>query len=71
MSSSPIYMPVIRTRAAELKAYDKLSSSSKASMLPVFELTRSRRSPKNQHGDITKMLIRLRRLQQEILLFLM
>lgn len=62
MSFSPLYMPVIRTRAAELKAYDNLSPSSKAEMLPVFELTRSRRSPKNQHGDISKNIEQIKKI---------
>ena len=50
------YFPIIKTTDAELRAYLELADSVKNGLLPVFELTRSRRSKKNPHGDIRKRI---------------
>lgn len=48
------YMPIIRSRAAELRGFRELSIDVHDSLFPLVELTRSRRSSKNPSGDIQK-----------------
>jgi hypothetical protein len=48
------YLPILRSRAAELRGLRELSSSDLSKLLPVVELTRSRRTPKNTSGDVRK-----------------
>jgi hypothetical protein len=48
------YLPILRSRAAELRGLRELSSSDLTKLLPVVELTRSRRTPKNTGGDVRK-----------------
>lgn len=50
------YMPIIRTRAAELRGFRELSAAVHDSLFPLVELTRSRRSSKNPGGDIQKSI---------------
>lgn len=54
MSQDIYYIPVLRTRAAELKAYEKLWSGTSRNLLPLFELTRARRTKNDGEGDISK-----------------
>lgn len=54
-----VYAPALRTRDSELKGYDQLASSVKGALLPVFELTKSRRSAKNPEGSLDRTLERL------------
>lgn len=53
------YFPLLRTRDAELKAYSNLSSHVKDGILPIFEITRSRRSKNNPDGNINKRVEQL------------
>lgn len=53
------YLPALRTRDSELKAYEHLSAQVKESLLPVFELTRSRRSKSNPDGSVLRTVERL------------
>ncbi|TGK79249.1 hypothetical protein EHQ23_19535 [Leptospira bourretii] len=46
------YFPIIKTTDAELKGYFFLDSFVKKGLIPVFELTRSRRSKNNSNGDV-------------------
>ena len=57
------YFPIIKTTDAELKGYSNLDQAVSKSILPVFELTKSRRSEKNPHGKVEKKIDKL----QEIL----
>ena len=50
------YMPIVRTRAAELRGLRELTTSVRDSLFPVVELTRSRRSSKNPGGDVQKSI---------------
>lgn len=50
------YSPVIKTTDAELKGYEKLDDSVKDQILPVFELTRSRKSKKNMIQAVSKRM---------------
>ena len=60
------YMPILKTRPSENKAYEKLADSVKDKILPIIEMTgaRSYKYPKNhktlagvvRHGDINKKI---------------
>ena len=50
------YFPILQTRDAELKGLDRLDSEVKDCILPIFELTRSRRTKNNNEGDIWKRI---------------
>lgn len=48
------YFPILKSRDAELRAYEKLSDTDKIKILPILELTRSRITQKNQKGSVKK-----------------
>lgn len=50
------YCPAIRTRNAELRGYKNLPKKTADSLLPVIEISRSRRSKTNPIGSISKSL---------------
>lgn len=56
------YFPILKTTDAELKAFEHLDAHIKANIIPIFELTRSRRSPKNMDRCISKRLSSLKEL---------
>ncbi len=56
------YMPVLRTRKAELFAYSNLRDKTKDRILPIFELTRSRRTKNDGQGDIGKNVCQIKKL---------
>lgn len=55
------YLPILKTTDAELKAFEHLDDTLKEEVLPVFELTRSRKSKKNMDRSI---FIRLNTLKE-------
>ncbi|WP_182656649.1 beta family protein [Stenotrophomonas lacuserhaii] len=46
------YVPILRSRDAEVRAYAELSESVKDTLLPVIEFTKSRRTSKNKEGSV-------------------
>lgn len=50
------YFPIIKTKDAELKAYEMLDETIKNSILPTFEITKSRLSSKNPEMSVDKRL---------------
>lgn len=54
-----MYYPIIRTREAELFAFEHISIDSLDSIVPIFELTRSRRTIKDKEGLIEKNIERI------------
>lgn len=54
------YFPIIKTTDAELKAYSFLNDEVKDGILPIFELTRSRRSKYNPDADVNKRIDKLK-----------
>lgn len=54
------YIPIIKTTDAEIKGYQKLSDGVKKSILPLFELTRSRPVKGFPTGDIHRRMAQLR-----------
>ena len=53
------YFPVLKTTEAELKAYKFLDDKVKKGTLPVFELTKSRRTKKNPESRLERKLSKL------------
>ena len=51
-----LYTPVIRTRTAELRGLRELDPRVREKILPLLELTRSRRTSKNPGGEVRKSL---------------
>jgi len=51
--TEPLYTPIIRTRPAELKGLRELDVAVRSQLLPVMELTRSRRTTKNPGGNVS------------------
>lgn len=54
-----MYIPFLRTKDAELKAYEYLSDEIKESCLPLFELTRSRKTKAFEFGNIHEKMAKL------------
>ncbi len=50
------YSPILKTTQAEIKGYEKLAPEIKEKILPLFELTRGRRSKHDRFGDISKQV---------------
>ena len=50
------YFPILKTTEAELKAYEFLDEKVKKGTLPVFELTRSRRTKKNPESKLERKI---------------
>jgi hypothetical protein len=48
------YLPILRSRAAELRGLKELPGSTLDKFFPIVELTRSRRTSKNPSGEIQK-----------------
>lgn len=46
------YVPILRSRDAEIRGYAELSDSVKDTLLPVVEYTKSRRTKKNTEGAV-------------------
>jgi hypothetical protein len=53
------YIPVVRTRDAEMKGFQNLDAPILDELLPVVEFTKSRISPKNLGGSISKCVDRV------------
>lgn len=53
------YLPVIKTIDAEFRAMEHLDTDALAAMVPLFELSRGRRSKNDKVGDVTKRLKKL------------
>lgn len=47
------YFPILKTSYAELKGYENLSDKEKDSIIPIFELTRSRITKNNSEGTLS------------------
>jgi len=56
----PIYVPIVRSRAAELKGLKELHTGVLDAILPVVELTRSRRTTKNPGGSLEQSVTNVR-----------
>lgn len=57
--SDIVYIPIIKTSDAEIRAVENLNDDVKDDITPLFELTRSRRTKNIPRGDIIRRLDRL------------
>lgn len=62
MGKTFCYMPLLRTRGAELKAYEVLGDEVAEKLFPIFELTRARRSKYDREGDVSKNIEKIKEL---------
>lgn len=53
------YIPILKTTDAELKAYSFLADSAKDQTMPLFELTKARRTKSDRFGNIHKRMQKL------------
>ncbi|EIT7185477.1 beta family protein, partial [Serratia marcescens] len=63
--SNYCYFPLLKTRDAELKAVSKLNSDDFDNILPIYELTKSRRTNIAPDGDIHRKMASIREIQGE------
>ncbi|HFM4333422.1 TPA: beta family protein, partial [Escherichia coli] len=59
------YFPIMKTRDAELKAMSKLSSGVFDHILPIYELTKSRKAKIAPDGDIHRRMLTIKDIQGE------
>ncbi len=59
-----VYHPLIKTRDAELRGFDSLGFAIMDQILPVYELTKSRKTTKAPDGDIYKRMLRIGEIQK-------
>lgn len=57
------YFPLIKTRDAELRCFQHLSDSTLDQILPIYELTKSRKTTKAPDGDIHKRMGKIEEIQ--------
>lgn len=53
------YIPIIKTTDAELKGYAELATTIRSVLLPLFELTKSRKTKYEPYGNIEKKMDKL------------
>lgn len=58
------YYPLIRTRDSELRCFKNLKSKQLNRLLPIYELTRSRKSKIAPDGDIARRMAEIKEIQQ-------
>ena len=59
MINSKNYVPIVKTRDAELRGMCQLMRETKDDIIPLFELTRSRITPKSPDGPVAKRLSKI------------
>jgi hypothetical protein len=62
--SSHKYFPVIKTRDAELRCFKHLSANILEQLLPIYELTKSRKTTKVPDGDIHRRMKQIEEIQK-------
>ncbi|MCG6391418.1 beta family protein [Vibrio fluvialis] len=60
------YFPTIKTRDAELKCFSKLEPNVLRQVLPIYELTKSRKTNKTPDGDIHRRMKQIKEIQGEL-----
>ena len=59
-----VYSPLLKTRDAELRGMENLSDEVLDKILPIYELTKSRKSKKAPDGDIHKRMMKISEIQK-------
>lgn len=57
------YFPTIKTRDAELKCFSNLDKDVLGQLLPIYELTKSRKTTKTPDGDIHRRMKQIKEIQ--------
>lgn len=57
------YFPLIKTRDSELRCFDKLGSEQLNKILPIYELTKSRKTKKSPDGDVNKRMEKIKKIE--------
>ncbi|HDZ9215193.1 TPA: beta family protein, partial [Vibrio cholerae] len=57
------YFPIIKTRDAELKCFQNLDKIILDQILPIYELTKSRKTTKTPDGDINRRMGQIKDIQ--------
>jgi len=58
------YFPIIKTRDAELRCFKNLSKDVLKELLPIYELTKSRKTKVAPDGDIHRRMLQIKEIQQ-------
>lgn len=66
MNDKFCYFPLIRTRDSELRCFEHLENEVLSCTLPVYELTRSRKTTKDPDGAISKVMERISNIQKNL-----
>lgn len=59
------YFPIIKTRDSELRCFKKLTENQLDKILPIYELTKSRKTKLSPDGDISKRMNEIKEIQKE------
>jgi len=59
------YFPIIKTRDAELRCFKNLEENTLKQILPIYELTKSRRTKVAPDGDIHRRMLQIKDIQQD------
>ncbi|MCY9802663.1 beta family protein [Vibrio scophthalmi] len=62
--SDYLYFPIIKTRDAELRCFSHLDDDVRAHILPIYELTKSRKAKKAPDGDIHRRMKQIGEIQK-------
>ncbi len=62
--SNYLYFPVVKTRDAELRCFDHVVKEDFENILPIYELTKSRRTSKAPDGDIYRRMKQIESIQK-------
>ncbi|MDT8880103.1 hypothetical protein RSO68_11505 [Halomonas saccharevitans] len=60
-----LYFPLIKTRDAELRCFGNIDAESFGKMLPIYELTKSRKTKKAPDGDIYRRMKQIGEIQED------
>lgn len=60
-----IYFPIIKTRDSELRCFEHISDDDFEKILPIYELTKSRKTKKAPDGDIYRRMKQIGKIQGE------
>lgn len=64
MNNNFIYFPIIKTRDSELRCFKHLSEDIFNKTLPIYELTKSRKTKLSPDGDINKRMLEIGEIQK-------
>lgn len=64
MNNNHIYFPIIKTRDSELRCFRNLSVDTFKKTLPIYELTKSRKTKLSPDGDISKRMMEISEIQK-------